>query len=189
LKLQYLETKIKDRLDNYLQCFNNLKHEVTLDTIFLYGLAGAGLVFSFLKDTNKTKMALKKAWKAFEGILPQFLAVLFLVAAVLALLDTAAISRILGKGSGFPGVLGASLVGAVTLIPGFVAFPAAAALLNGGAGATQIAAFVSSLMMVGVVTLPMEIKYFGKRAALLRNAFAWVFSISAAFFVGWVVSL
>ena len=86
-------------------------------------------------------------------------------------------------------MLGASLVGAVTLIPGFVAFPAAAALLKGGAGATQIAAFVSSLMMVGVVTLPMEMRYFGKRAALLRNALAWVFSIAAAFFVGWVVSL
>jgi uncharacterized membrane protein YraQ (UPF0718 family) len=187
--LQYLETKIKEILDNYLQCFNNLKQEVNVDTILLYGIAGAGLIFSLFKDRSRTKMAFKKAWKAFERILPQFLAVLFLVAAVLAFLDTAAISRFLGNGSGFAGVLGASLIGAVTLIPGFIAFPAAAALLNGGAGATQIAAFVSSLMMVGVVTLPMEIKFFGKRAALLRNAFAWVFSISAAFFVGWVVSL
>ena len=69
------------------------------------------------------------------------------------------------------------------------AFPAAAALLSAGAGATQIAAFVSSLMMVGVVTLPMEMKYFGKRAALFRNAFAFVFSLIAALFVGWVVGL
>jgi hypothetical protein len=46
---------------------------------------------------------------------------------------------------------------------------AAAALMREGAGATQIAAFVSSLMMVGIVTLPMEMKYFGKRAAILRN--------------------
>jgi len=48
---------------------------------------------------------------------------------------------------------------------------------------------VSSLMMVGVVTLPMEMKYFGKQAALLRNGLAWVFSIAAAFFVGWAVSV
>ena len=160
-----------------------------MDTLLLYAIAAVGLALSLAKDRAKTKMALKKAWRAFEGILPQFLGVLFLVAAVLAVLDTATISRFLGKGSGFLGILGASLVGAITLIPGFVAFPAAAALLEGGAGATQIAAFVSSLMMVGVVTLPMEMKYFGKRAALLRNAFAWVFSIVAAFFVGWVVSL
>ncbi len=111
------------------------------------------------------------------------------VAAILAIIDTTTISRFLGSGSGFLGILGASLVGAITLIPGFVAFPAAASLLNGGAGATQIAAFVSSLMMVGVVTLPMEMKYFGKQAALLRNGLAWVFSIAAAFFVGWAVSV
>jgi len=160
-----------------------------MDTLFLYGLAVLGLAFSLFKDRSKTGMAFKKAWKAFEGILPQFLVVLVLVAIVLAVLDTSMISRYLGNGSGFLGIVGASLVGAITLIPGFVALPAAAALLKEGAGATQIAAFVSSLMMVGVVTLPMEMKYFGKRAALLRNALAWVFSIEVAFFVGWVVSL
>lgn len=160
-----------------------------MDTIILYVLAGILLALSALKDRKKTLQSLKKAWKAFEGILPQFLVVLILVAVVLALLDTATISRFLGSGSGAWGVLVAGLIGAITLIPGFVAFPAAAALLQNGAGATQIAAFVSSLMMVGVVTLPMEMKYFGKRAALLRNGLALLFSFVAALFVGWAVSL
>jgi len=160
-----------------------------MDTLLLYGIALVGLALSLLKDKNKTKMALKKAWKAFEGILPQFLVVLVLVAVTLAILDPTSISQLLGSSSGFLGILGASLIGAITLIPSFIAFPAAAALLKEGAGATQIAAFVSSLMMVGIVTLPMEMKYFGKRAALLRNGFAWLFSIVAAFFVGWVLML
>ena len=158
-----------------------------MDTIILYVIAGAGLLVSLLKDRGKTVKALTKAFKAFEGILPQFLVVLILVAVTLAVLDTATISRYLGSGSGPWGVIIAALVGAITLIPGFVAFPAAAALLKGGAGATQIAAFVSSLMMVGVVTLPMEMKYFGKRAAILRNSFAFIFSFIVAIFVGWVV--
>lgn len=160
-----------------------------MDTLLLYVVAGAGLLASLLKDRGKTIKALNKAWKAFEGILPQFLVVLILVAVTLAVLDTATIARYLGGGSGPLGVIIAALVGAITLIPGFVAFPAAAALLNAGAGATQIAAFVSSLMMVGVVTLPMEMKYFGRRAALLRNGFAFLFSFIAALFVGWVVGL
>jgi uncharacterized membrane protein YraQ (UPF0718 family) len=160
-----------------------------MDTFVLYLVAAAGLLASLLKDRAKTLAALKKALKALEGILPQFLVMLALVSAILAVLDNETISRLLGSGSGFWGVLGASLIGAITLIPGFVAFPAAAALMNSGAGATQIAAFVSSLMMVGVVTLPMEMKYFGKRAALLRNGFAYLFSLAAALFVGWVVSL
>ncbi|MCX7024295.1 MAG: permease [Spirochaetes bacterium] len=160
-----------------------------MDTILLYVIAGAGLLVSVFKDPAKTMTALRKALKALEGILPQFLVVLALVAVTLAVLDTETISRFIGTGSGAWGVLGASLVGAITLIPGFVAFPAAAALLAGGAGATQIAAFVSSLMMVGVVTLPMEMKYFGKQAAILRNVLAFGFSLVAAVFVGWVVSL
>ena len=160
-----------------------------MDTVVLYMVAGACLCLSFLKDRQKTRIALKKAFKAFEGILPPFLVVLILVSMVLAVLDAPTISLILGKDSGFRGILIASLVGAITLIPGFVAFPAAAALLQGGAGATQIAAFVSSLMMVGVVTLPLEIRFFGKRAAILRNVLAYGFSLIAAVFVGWVVNL
>jgi uncharacterized membrane protein YraQ (UPF0718 family) len=163
--------------------------EELMDTAALYVVALIGLVLSYARDRKKTRSALKKAWKAFEGILPQFLTVLFLIAAALSILDSATISRFIGKNSGIFGILGASFVGAITLIPGFVAFPAAAALLNQGAGAPQIAAFVSSLMMVGIVTLPMEMKYFGKRAALIRNALAWIFSILAAFFVGWAVRL
>lgn len=159
-----------------------------MDTIILYILAGSLLALSGLKDRKKTLQSIKKAWKAFEGILPQFLVVLILVAATLAVLDTATISCFLGSGSGVWGIIVAALIGAITLIPGFVAFPAASALLQSGAGATQVAAFVSSLMMVGVVTLPMEIKYFGKPAALLRNGLAFVFSFVAALFVGWAVS-
>ena len=160
-----------------------------MDALILYTIAGLGLAASLLKDRKKTLNALKKALKAFEGIMPQFLIVLILVAVTLAILDTATIARYLGEGSGPWGVLIAALVGSITLIPGFVAFPAAAALLNSGAGATQIAAFVSSLMMVGGVTLPLEMKYFGKRATLLRNGFAFIFSLIAAIFVGWVVGL
>lgn len=160
-----------------------------MDTAFMYVAAALGLAVSFVKSRDKTKAALKKAFKAFEGILPQFLVVLVLVAITLSVLDTATVSRFLGAGSGALGVLIASAVGAITLIPGFVAFPAAAALLEGGAGATQIAAFVSSLMMVGVVTLPMETKYFGRKAAVMRNLLAFGFSLVAALFVGWVVGL
>lgn len=160
-----------------------------MDTAFMYVAAALGLAVSFVKSRDKTKAALKKAFKAFEGILPQFLVVLVLVAITLSVLDTATVSRFLGAESGVLGILMASVVGAITLIPGFVAFPAAAALLEGGAGATQIAAFVSSLMMVGVVTLPMETKYFGRKAAVMRNLLAFGFSLVAALFVGWVVGL
>ena len=153
-------------------------------TYILYGLAGGGLAISFLKDRNKTKMALKKAWKSFENILPQFLSILVIIGLALAILSPETITVLLGTRSGIWGVLGAAMIGSVTLIPGFVAFPLAAALQKNGAGYMQIAAFVSTLMMVGIVTLPLEIKTFGKRATMIRNILAFAFSLIAAFVIG-----
>jgi len=51
----------------------------------------------------------------------------------------------------------------------------------------QIGAFVSALMMVGVVTLPVETKYFGKKMAVYRNILAFLFSFIVAFIIGLVV--
>lgn len=159
-----------------------------MENLVLYGVVAVLLVMSLIKDRTKTRKALLKGLKAFEGILPEFLVVVMIVAIVLAIFDPATISRLIGAGSGWMGIMIASLVGAITLIPGFVAFPAAAELLRNGAGVTQIAAFVSSLMMVGVVTLPLEMRYFGKKAAIGRNTLAFAFSIVAALFVGWMVA-
>ena len=153
-------------------------------TKIIYGLAIAGLAVSFAKDRKKTKIALNKAWKSFENILPQFLAILVLIGLVLTLLSRETISLLLGSNSGVLGVLMAAFIGSITLIPGFVAFPLAAALFQSGAGVVQISAFVSTLMMVGVVTLPLELKTFGLRAAILRNVSAFVFSLAAAFAMG-----
>jgi uncharacterized membrane protein YraQ (UPF0718 family) len=125
-----------------------------MDSYIFYGLAIILLVLSFMKDKKKTKMALKKAWKAFENILPEFLVVILLVGLLLAILNPETISKIIGSESGWFGVILAAIIGSVTLIPGFVAFPTAAILLENGAGYMQIAAFVSTLMMVGVITIP-----------------------------------
>ncbi len=156
-------------------------------TYFLYGLAGIGLLMSFIKDRNKTKMALKKAWKSLENILPQFLSILIIIGLALTVLSPETITNLLGTSSGIWGVLGAAIIGSITLVPGFIAFPLAAALLKNGAGYMQIAAFISTLMMVGVVTLPLEIKTFGKRATIIRNISAFVFSLLAAFVIGVVL--
>ncbi|WP_139905452.1 MFS transporter [Clostridium thermarum] len=52
---------------------------------------------------------------------------------------------------------------------------------------SMLGAFVSTLMMVGVVTMPVEIKYFGKKLTILRNVLAFVFSFVVAYIIGMVV--
>ena len=157
--------------------------------LILYAVTGILLILSYRRDKKKTKKALIKAWKSLENILPQFLVVILFVGVLLTLIDSHTILKIIGSDSGWMGVILAAIVGAVTLIPGFVAFPTAAMLLEGGAGYMQIAAFISTLMMVGIITLPVEVKYFGKRLAIYRNVLASAFSFLVAYVMGYVVTL
>lgn len=156
--------------------------------IGLYAVTLALLSLSYYKDKKKTKMALKKAWKAFENILPEFLVVILLVGVLIAVINPEVISKIIGSDSGWLGVVLAAVIGSITLIPGFVAFPTAALLLENGAGYMQIGAFISTLMMVGVVTIPVEVKYFGKKITYARNILAFIFSFIVAGIIGWVVT-
>lgn len=154
----------------------------------LYIIAIAFLIISFIKDKKKTKIALKKAWNSFINIFPTFAGILALVGLALTLLSPEIISRIIGSNTGIIGMIVTSIIGAITLIPGFVAFPLAASLVEKGAGIMQIAVFISTLMMVGIVTMPLEMKYFGKKETILRNLFAYIFSFVVAFVIGVVVS-
>ncbi len=153
-------------------------------TTILYIFAFLALCASIIKSKEKTILALKKALKSFENILPQFLSILIIIGIALTVLTPEQISRLLGNESGWIGVIIAAAIGSITLIPSFVAFPLAAALLESGAGYMQIAAFISTLMMVGIVTVPIEISFFGKRAAITRNISAFIFSLFVALAMG-----
>ena len=58
-----------------------------MSTAALYLITLLLLVVSFRTSRQKTRQALKKAWKSFEGILPQFLSILVLIGIILAVLD------------------------------------------------------------------------------------------------------
>lgn len=153
-------------------------------TKVLYGAALIWLLVSWFKDRTKTKTALKKAWKSFENILPSVLVVLLLIGFILSILDEQTISDLLGADSGILGMGIAAVTGCITLIPGFVAFPLAASLISTGAGYAQVAIFISSLMMVGIATLPLEAKYFGKQTAIKRNLLSLIVAIAASCIIG-----
>lgn len=69
-------------------------------TTILYILAFLFLSLSFIKDKKKTLMALRKAWKAFENILPQFLSILIIIGIMLSIMTPEYISKLIGQQSG-----------------------------------------------------------------------------------------
>jgi uncharacterized membrane protein YraQ (UPF0718 family) len=70
------------------------------------------------------------------------------------------------------------------LIPALISFPLAASLLRSGATVTTIAAFITTLVMVGFVTAPMEVKALGRKFTLLRNGLSFVAALIIAGLMG-----
>lgn len=137
----------------------------------LWILTGMALLASFVADRLKTRAALIRGLTMFWGILPVLLGVLALVSLVLAAVTPAMLQHAL-SGSGALPFFAALGVGSVTLMPGFIAYPLAGVLQENGATTPVLAAFITSLMMVGVLTLPVEARFFGWRVTLLRNGLA-----------------
>ena len=155
-----------------------------MTSIILYSLAIILLIISFIKDKSKTKEAIILGLKSFENILPQFLCIIISVGILLSFFTTDTISKILGNSSGFWGIILADIIGAIAMMPTFVAFSLGNTLLLNGAGYSQVGALVSSLVLIGLMTFPLEAKYIGKRAALLRNLIAFLFSLIVGIILG-----
>ncbi|MEN1936838.1 hypothetical protein AAIE21_14860 [Paenibacillus sp. 102] len=152
----------------------------------LYSLAIILISISFVKDRNKTKDALLKSWKMFRNLIPSMLSIMLFVGLSLSILTPSFISSIIGEKSGFIGIVYSTIIGSVALIPSFVVFPLGNTLVQNGAGLPQVAALMSTLMSVGITTLPMEQKIFGRSFAYARNASALFISLLFSYII-WVV--
>jgi uncharacterized membrane protein YraQ (UPF0718 family) len=110
--------------------------------------------------------------------------VIILIGLFLAFVPPAEIVKYAGEQAGFTGILIIALAGAILYIPSLTSFPLAASLLRSGASIASVAAFITTLTMVGVVTLPVEIRVLGKRMALLRNGLSFIIAILIALIMG-----
>jgi uncharacterized membrane protein YraQ (UPF0718 family) len=151
---------------------------------YLYIITGIALLISLIASREKTFKALKIALKRFLNILPAFLTMLVLVSIVLFLVPDKLFSKYLGTDNKLIGVLLAALLGSITLMPGFIAFPLSGILLQKGVAYTVIATFTTTLMMVGVVTFPVEKAYLGVRVTVLRNIIGLLIALCVAAIIG-----
>ncbi len=139
----------------------------------LYVVTGLSLIVSFLINQEKTIQGLKRGWMKFYKTLPSYLMLLILISIVL-LLSEDLIVEYLGQDNIFLGLLFSLGIGSVTMMPGFIAYPLARILLQRGVPYMVIAGFVTSLMLVGVVTYPLEKSYMGRKATIIRNIMSFV---------------
>ena len=153
----------------------------------LWIITGVALLASMVADRRKTRLSLLKGLRMFWGVLPLLLGVLAVVSLILAAVTPDMLQQVLSGPGPLP-FFTALGIGSIALIPGFIAYPLAGLLRQNGASTPVLAAFITSLMMVGVLTLPVEARFFGWRVSLLRNGLALAGSILVATGMAWVLA-
>ena len=151
---------------------------------WLYIVTGVAVLISFIASSEKTLSAVKIAIKRLTSILPAFLIMLILVSIVLFLVPDIVISNYLGADNKLVGVLLSSFLGSIILMPGFIAYPLCGILLSKGVPYMVLSAFVTTLMMVGVLTYPIEKEYFGVRVTIIRNVISLFIALVIAVMTG-----
>ena len=139
------------------------------------------LLYSLQKSSQKTLKGLKAAFIKGVSLVPW---IIVLIGVVLSFIPPPVIEEYLGGEMTMLQVTGAALVGTISMIPNLVSVPLAGSLIESGASYTTIAAFLTTLTMVGFVTLPLEIKELGKKITLWRNLLSFVFAVSIALVIG-----
>ncbi|MGM0380207.1 MAG: permease [Bacillota bacterium] len=158
-----------------------------MSTIILVGLAAIGFIVSLLKNKKKTKKSLMMAKAMFLKTLKSIFGILFLIGFVLALIPESTIKDLLGGANIVLSTIYGALIGTVTIIPAFIAFPLSSSLIKSGAHLSAIAAFITTLTMVGFATMPLEIESFGKKFTFIRNGISFILALFIA--LGMVIIL
>jgi uncharacterized membrane protein YraQ (UPF0718 family) len=145
------------------------------------------LAAAFIKDKAKTGKALTAAAVSFFRILPLVLVIIIIIGLYSAFIPPALIIKFAGEQAGLSGLLAVAGLGAVLHIPALISYPLAAALIENGASVASAAVFITTLTMVGIVTLPLEIKELGLKLALLRNGFSFFAAVLIALIMGMIL--
>ncbi len=152
--------------------------------LILYAITAVLLLVSLLASPARTGRALRVAGKRFLRVAPAFVMMLVAVAVVLTLLPKEFVAAALAADNRWVAAAAGLGLGAVTIMPGFVAFPLCGVLREQGALYMVLSAFSTALMMVGFVTFPLERKYLGTKLAVWRNVLALVTAVVVALATG-----
>lgn len=149
----------------------------------LYYIAGIAVLISFFADRERTIKGLKIGWKKFSKILGTYLKLLIILSIILLISDQFIINY-LGGQAPFIGLIMGLIIGSITMMPGFIAYPLAGILVSRGVNYMVVAAFITTLMLVGIATYPVEKEYLGIKATVWRNIAGFVISAMIAVITG-----
>jgi uncharacterized membrane protein YraQ (UPF0718 family) len=153
-------------------------------TLGFWIIGGILFIIAILKGKGGAKESMKKSRGMMKNMLGDIIGIICLIGLLLTFIPPQTIKTVLGSENVFFSSLVAALIGSVTLIPAFVAFPLVGSFVDAGASIVPGVAFLTTLTMVGVVTFPLEKKEFGLKFALTRNVLSFSAAIVIAILMG-----
>ncbi len=153
-------------------------------TLSMWVVSGALLAVALIKDRKKTFTSAKMSRNMMKNMVGEIIAILFLIGLIITFIPPETIKKVMGESNQFISTIVSAIVGAITLIPAFVAFPLIGSLVDKGASIVPAVAFLTTLTMVGAVTFPLEKQEFGKKFAVGRNLLSFGFAIIIALVMG-----
>jgi uncharacterized membrane protein YraQ (UPF0718 family) len=153
-------------------------------TKVLWIVTGIAFIISMIKDKNKTLSSMRMARGMMKNMIGEIVGILFLIGLILTFLPPETIRGFMGKTNILISTMASALVGSITLIPAFVAFPLVGSLIDAGFSIVPAVAFLTTLTMVGVVTFPLEKEEFGLKFTVVRNSLSFGFAIVIALVMG-----
>jgi uncharacterized membrane protein YraQ (UPF0718 family) len=139
----------------------------------------------FLKgDKAKLKTAAKKSVRMFLQNSVRLYSVFVIIALLEQFLSPQGVSQFLLKFKGILGVIVGELTGAVMMGPAASSYPIGQYLFAHSASVSLVASFLFTWVGIGVIALPMEFKFLGKKFTVLRNSFTFIAGIFLALIMG-----
>lgn len=152
---------------------------------FIMIAIAAAVTFAALQREMPLGPHVSEALRTSLFILPLLLAALLTASLIQDLIPAEQVSRWIGEGSGFRGLLMGTVAGA--LAPGgpFVSFPLVAGMMKAGASIGVLVAFISSWSLLAIQRIPLELGFVGWRFVFVRILCTFFFPVVA----GWLAQI
>ena len=139
-------------------------------------------------DYNRVKSVFLKTGKSFGKSIPLMFTVIFLISLINTLVSKDFFSKFF-VGNVFIDSFVGSFFGSFFAGNPITSYIIAGELLDQGISILAVTSFIVSWVTVGIVQLPVEMEYLGKRFSIFRNLVAFIFSFVVAILVFFGVGL
>jgi len=155
--------------------------QMLIPTIIMGVIAVALLVLAYQKGGGEHILGLKMAGNLLLQVVPILIFAFIVAGMIQVLIPSEMLSRWIGAGSGFRGLLIGTVIGG--LAPGgpYVNLPIVAALLRTGASIGTMVAFLTGWSLWAIARLPLEFGLLGWKFTLIRLACTFFFPPIAGF--------